>query len=42
MHAPGVGAEEEGKGKGSGKESQAESTLSVEPDVGLDLMTLRS
>ena len=38
----GRGAEEEGKGKGSGKESQAESTLSVEPDVGLDLMTLRS
>lgn len=31
-----------GKGRGKGKESQADSALSAEPTVGLNLMTLRS
>ena len=42
MPAPGAGGRGGGKGKGSGKEFQAESTLSVESDMGLDLTTLRS
>ena len=31
-----------GRGSGRGRESQADSTHSMEPDVGLDLMILRS
>ena len=30
------------RGRGRGKESQADSTLSMEPDTGLDPRTLRS
>ena len=33
---------EQERGMGRGTESQADSPLSVEPDLGLDLMTLRS
>jgi len=32
----------EGQRKGGKRESQADSTLIMEPDVGLDVMTLRS
>ena len=32
----------EGRGRGRGKDSQADSLLSVEPDVELNLKTLRS
>ena len=31
-----------GRGRGRGRKSQADSLLSLEPDKGLDLMTLRS